>query len=162
VDDLSENNIPKRRKLYEAAVLETEPALLKKRAIEAENSVLLRMEELEGSADHHDEREALTRTVTALQVCATQTGQSNVRSASLVSCRAPGFALDVTRSPATLFDSAHFVGGRKTTRAISRRRWSTWASCVSARAIRRAKSIPCSRVSVGATAARAVHRVRFP
>jgi hypothetical protein len=63
----NESEVPKWRKLYETAVLETNPKLLRQRAVEAEEAVTFRLNELNGSADSHDEKAALTRTQQGLK-----------------------------------------------------------------------------------------------
>jgi len=62
-----ENEIPKWRKLYSIAVLETNPKLIRPRAVEAEEAVKLRQNELNGSADSHEEKAALARTLQGLK-----------------------------------------------------------------------------------------------
>jgi hypothetical protein len=64
---LIEEQLPKWRKLYEIAVLETNPKLLKLRATEAEEAVKLRQKELRGSPDSHEEKAALERSLQGLK-----------------------------------------------------------------------------------------------
>jgi hypothetical protein len=59
--------IPKWRKLYEAAVLETDPKLVKPKALLAEEAVKWRLNELNGDANTHEEKAALTRTLQGLK-----------------------------------------------------------------------------------------------
>ena len=59
--------IPKWRKLYEAAVLETNPKLVKPKALLAEEAVKWRLNELNGDADTHEEKAALARTLQGLK-----------------------------------------------------------------------------------------------
>ena len=53
---------------YRAAVIETNPELFKQKIAVAEQAVKLRLEELENSADHRDERTALTDALTTLRI----------------------------------------------------------------------------------------------
>jgi hypothetical protein len=53
---------------YRAAILETNPELLKQKIAAAEQAVKLRFKELENSADHREERMALTDALTALKI----------------------------------------------------------------------------------------------
>jgi hypothetical protein len=64
---LSELTIPKWRKLYEAAVLETNPKLIKHRAIEAEEAAELRLKELNGGRNSHEEKAALARSLQGIK-----------------------------------------------------------------------------------------------
>jgi hypothetical protein len=64
---LSALTVPTWRKLYEAAVLETNPKLVKHKAIEAEEAAKLRQDELNGSADSQEEKAALARTLQGLK-----------------------------------------------------------------------------------------------
>jgi hypothetical protein len=64
---LSKLAVPKWRKLYEAAVLETDPKLVKLKAVVAEDAVKWRLNELNGSADSHEEKAALERTLQGLK-----------------------------------------------------------------------------------------------
>jgi hypothetical protein len=59
--------IPKWRKLYEAAVLETNPKLVKPKALLAEEAVKWRLNELNGDTGTHEEKAALTRTLQGLK-----------------------------------------------------------------------------------------------
>jgi hypothetical protein len=59
--------VPKWRKLYEDAVLETNPKLVKPKAIVAEEAVKWRLNELNGDPDTHEERAALARTLQGLK-----------------------------------------------------------------------------------------------
>ncbi len=58
---------------YRAAVIETNPKLLKLKISGAEQAAILRFKELENSSDHHEERVALTDALTALKIL----GESN-------------------------------------------------------------------------------------
>jgi hypothetical protein len=53
---------------YRAAVIETNPKLLKLKIAGAEQSAILRFKELENSSDHHAELRALTDALTALKI----------------------------------------------------------------------------------------------
>jgi hypothetical protein len=53
---------------YRAAVIETNPKLLKLKISGAEQAAILRFKELENSRDHHEERVALTDALTALKI----------------------------------------------------------------------------------------------
>jgi hypothetical protein len=64
---LIEEELPNWRKLYEIAVLETNPKLPKLRATEAEEAVKLRQNELSGSLDSHEEKAALERSMQGLK-----------------------------------------------------------------------------------------------
>ena len=55
---------------YRAAVTETNPKLLKHKISSAEQAAILRLKQLEHSADHHHELTALTDTLTALKILA--------------------------------------------------------------------------------------------
>ena len=59
---------PNWQESYRAAVLETNPKLLKQKVAAAEQAIELRFNELEHSPDHHDERIALTNALTALKI----------------------------------------------------------------------------------------------
>jgi hypothetical protein len=64
---LSELTVPKWRKLYEAAVLETNPKLIKLKAVLAEDAAKWRLNELNGSPDSHEEKAALVRSLQGLK-----------------------------------------------------------------------------------------------
>jgi hypothetical protein len=64
---LSELTVPKWRKLYEAAVLETNPKLVKHKAIEAEEAAELRLKKLNGSANSHEEKAAVARSLQGIK-----------------------------------------------------------------------------------------------
>ncbi len=53
---------------YRVAVMEANPKLVKQRVAAAEQAANLRLSELESSADHHEERIALTNALTALKI----------------------------------------------------------------------------------------------
>ena len=53
---------------YRAAVIETNPKLLKQKIAGAQQAAILRLKQLEHSADHHHELTALTDTLTALKI----------------------------------------------------------------------------------------------
>ena len=53
---------------YRAAVIETNPKLLRLKIAGAEQAAILRFKELENSPDHHEERVALTDALTALKI----------------------------------------------------------------------------------------------
>jgi len=53
---------------YRAAILETNPNLLKHKIAAAEQAVTLRFKELENSANRREERLALTDALTALKI----------------------------------------------------------------------------------------------
>ncbi len=53
---------------YRAAVIEINPTVLKQKIAAAEQAAKLRFKELENSADHHEERIALTDALTALKI----------------------------------------------------------------------------------------------
>jgi hypothetical protein len=55
---------------YRAAVVEANPELFKQKIAAAEQAVKLRLKELENSADHRDERTALTDALTTLRILA--------------------------------------------------------------------------------------------
>jgi hypothetical protein len=58
---------------YRAAVIETNPELLKLKIAGAEQAVILRLKQLQNSADHHHELIALTDALTALKILAETT-----------------------------------------------------------------------------------------
>ena len=53
---------------YRAAVIETNPKLLKLKIADAAQAAILRLKQLEHSADHHHELTALTDALTALKI----------------------------------------------------------------------------------------------
>jgi len=53
---------------YRAAVIETNPKLRKHRISSAQQAAMLRLKQLENSADHHHELTALTDTLAALKI----------------------------------------------------------------------------------------------
>jgi len=53
---------------YRAAVIETNPTLLKQKISGAQQAVILRLKQLENSADHRHELIALTDALTALKI----------------------------------------------------------------------------------------------
>ena len=53
---------------YRAAVIETNPKLLKQKISGAQQAAILRFKELENSSDHHAELRALTDALTALKI----------------------------------------------------------------------------------------------
>jgi hypothetical protein len=53
---------------YRAAVIESNPRLLKQKIAGAEQAVILRLKQLESSADHHHELTALTDALSALKI----------------------------------------------------------------------------------------------
>jgi hypothetical protein len=53
---------------YRAAVTEANPKLLKHKISSAEQAAILRLKQLENSADHHHELIALTDALTALKI----------------------------------------------------------------------------------------------
>ncbi len=55
---------------YRAAVTEISPKLLKQKIVSAQQAVILRLKQLEHSADHHHELIALTDALTALKILA--------------------------------------------------------------------------------------------
>jgi hypothetical protein len=61
---------PSWQKPYRAAVIETNPKLLNQKVAAAEQAAELRLQELENSADHHEELIALTEALTALKILA--------------------------------------------------------------------------------------------
>jgi hypothetical protein len=58
---------------YRAAVIETNPKLLKQKISGAQQAAILRFKELENSSDHHAELRALTDALTALKILAETT-----------------------------------------------------------------------------------------
>ena len=58
---------------YRAAVIETNPKLLKLKIAGAVQAAILRFKELENSSDHHAELRALTDALTALKMLAETT-----------------------------------------------------------------------------------------
>ena len=58
---------------YRAAVTETNPKLLKQKIAGAQQAAILRLQQLENSADHHHELTALTDALTALKILAETT-----------------------------------------------------------------------------------------
>ena len=59
---------------YRAAVIETNRKLLKLKIAGAEQAAILRLKQLENSADHHHELVALTDALTALKILAETLG----------------------------------------------------------------------------------------
>ena len=55
---------------YRAAVIETNPTLLKQKISSAQQAAILRFKELQNSSDHHAELRALTDALTALKILA--------------------------------------------------------------------------------------------
>jgi hypothetical protein len=53
---------------YRAAVIESNPRLLKQKIAGAEQAVILRLKQLENNADHHHELTALTDALSALKI----------------------------------------------------------------------------------------------
>ena len=53
---------------YRAAVIETNPKLFKQKIAGAQQAAILRLKQLEHSADHHHELTALTDALTALKI----------------------------------------------------------------------------------------------
>ncbi len=53
---------------YRAAVIETNPKLLKQKIAGAERAAILRLKQLQNSADNHHELIALTDALTALKI----------------------------------------------------------------------------------------------
>ncbi len=53
---------------YRAAVIETNPKLLKQKIAGAQQAAILRLKQLENSPDHHHELIALTDALTALKI----------------------------------------------------------------------------------------------
>ncbi len=58
---------------YRAAVIETNPKLLKLKIAGAEQAAILRLKQLQNRADHHHELIALTDALTALKILAETT-----------------------------------------------------------------------------------------
>jgi hypothetical protein len=58
---------------YRAAVIETNPKLLKQKISGAQQAAILRFKELQNSSDHHAELRALTDALTALKILAETT-----------------------------------------------------------------------------------------
>ena len=58
---------------YRAAVIEANPKLFKQRISTAQQAAILRLRQLENSADHHHELIALTDALTALKILAETT-----------------------------------------------------------------------------------------
>jgi hypothetical protein len=58
---------------YRAAVIETNPKLLKQKISGAQQAVIFRLKQVENSADHHHELIALTDALTALKILAETT-----------------------------------------------------------------------------------------
>lgn len=58
---------------YRVAVIETDPKLLKQKISAAQQAVILRLKQLEYSADHYHELTALTDALTALGILAETT-----------------------------------------------------------------------------------------
>ena len=59
---------------YRAAVLETNPKLLKQKISTAQQAAMSSLKQLEHSADHHHELTALTDALTALKILAETLG----------------------------------------------------------------------------------------
>jgi hypothetical protein len=59
---------PTWREPYRAAVIETNPKLLKQKISTAQQAAILRLKQLENSADHHHELIALTDALAALKI----------------------------------------------------------------------------------------------
>jgi hypothetical protein len=55
---------------YRAAVIEANPKLLKQKIASAQRAAILRLKQLENSADHHHEMIALTDALAALKILA--------------------------------------------------------------------------------------------
>ncbi len=53
---------------YRTAVIEANPKLLKQKIANAEQAVILRLKQLENSADHHHELTALIDALSALEI----------------------------------------------------------------------------------------------
>jgi hypothetical protein len=53
---------------YRVAVMEANPKLIKQKIAAVEQAANLRLSELKSSADHHEERIALTNAMTALKI----------------------------------------------------------------------------------------------
>ena len=64
---------PTSQEPYRAAVIETNPKLLKQKISGAQQAAILRFKELENSSDHHAELRALTDALTALKILAETT-----------------------------------------------------------------------------------------
>jgi hypothetical protein len=64
---------------YRAAVIEINPKLLKLKIAAAEQAVILRLKQLENSADHHHELTALTDALSALKTSQKQLGLSKMK-----------------------------------------------------------------------------------
>ena len=58
---------------YRAAVIETNPKLVKQKIAGAEQAAMLRLKQLQNSADHHHELIALTDALTAVKILAETT-----------------------------------------------------------------------------------------
>jgi len=58
---------------YRAAVIETDPKLVKQKIAGAQQAAILRLKQLENSVDHHHELIALTDALTALKILAETT-----------------------------------------------------------------------------------------
>jgi len=58
---------------YRAAVIESNPRLLKQKIACAQQAVILRFKELENGSDHHAELRALTDALSALKILAETT-----------------------------------------------------------------------------------------
>jgi hypothetical protein len=58
---------------YRAAVIETNPKLRKHKIAGAQRAAILRLKQLENSADHYHELTALTNTLAALKILAETT-----------------------------------------------------------------------------------------
>ena len=56
------------QKPYRAAVIETNPKLLKQKIAGAQQAAILRLKQLQNSADNHHELTALTDALTALKI----------------------------------------------------------------------------------------------
>ena len=56
--------------IWRAAVIETNPKLVKQKIAGAEQAAMLRLKQLQNSADHHHELIALTDALTALKILA--------------------------------------------------------------------------------------------
>ena len=64
---------PRWQEPYRAAVIETNPTLLKQKISGAQQAVVLRFKDLQNSSDHHAELRALTDALTALKILAETT-----------------------------------------------------------------------------------------
>jgi len=62
------SEIPIWQEPYRAAVIETNPELLKQKISSAQQAAILRLKQLEHSSDHHHEQTALTDALTALKI----------------------------------------------------------------------------------------------